>query len=202
MDYDWREVLDFWFGPLDRSGLPDAFHRKRWFARDSAFDAEMRQRFLPLVTMVGSDGLVAWRDHAEGMLAQIVVLDQFTRNVYRGTSRAFDHDGLAMELAQWGVAKGLDRPLPLIFKAFFYMPFQHSEILADQDQGVELFQTLVDAAGPERESTLRGFLASAQEHRGIIAQFGRFPHRNGVLQRTSSEEELAYLRQAGKRFGQ
>lgn len=202
MDYDWPDVLDFWFGTLNSSGLPDPSHRKRWFSGGKAFDEEIRQRFLPVMDVAARDELVAWRDHPEGVLAQIILLDQFSRNVHRGTPRAFDHDSLAMELCLAGIAKGLDQPLLPIFRAFFYMPFQHSEQLADQDHGLRFFQALVEDAVPDQVSLFRGFLESAQEHQAIIARFGRFPHRNAVLGRVSSEAELDYLRQAGQRFGQ
>lgn len=202
MDYDWRDLLDFWFGQLDSSGVPDALHRKRWFKGGAGFDEAIRQRFQPLMARVSRGGLAPWRDEPEGLLAQIILLDQFSRNIYRGTAMAFEQDRLAMQLCRSGVARRLDPPLPAFFRAFFYMPFQHSESLADQDQGIELFQALVDAAAPEQVSLLRGFLASAREHRAIIARFGRFPHRNALLGRSSSDAEVRFLRQGGKRFGQ
>lgn len=200
--FDWRDILEFWFGTLEPDAIPDTYHRRRWFNADRGFDREIRRRFLSLLVLASEDGLPEWLETPGGMLATILVLDQFSRNIHRGTGLAFAYDAKALQLSRRGVAQGADLALPAFQRAFFYMPFQHSEHLADHEDGVGLYEQLVATyRGNERE-LLNGFLESAREHAGIVRRFGRFPHRNRVLTRVNTPEETAYLAGDHASFGQ
>jgi|SRR5690554_188210 len=199
--FDWKELLDFWFGELDEYGLPDAEHRDRWFRSDRKFDQEIRRRFLSLVLFASEQGLDHWRNDAGGALAEILLLDQLTRNIFRGGALAFESDRLARNLSRQALEKGQDLELPLIQRAFIYMPMQHSELKKDQDLSVTCYEQLVASANGLLAEFLGSFLQSAIDHREIIRQFGRFPHRNKALGRTSTEAEQEYLA-GGRRFGQ
>ena len=199
--FDWKEILDFWFGPLDPDGLPDREHRSRWFRSDRAFDQEIRRRFLSLVVFASEDGLWHWREQPGGALAEIVLLDQFSRNIFRGGALAFEQDALARKRCRESMRRGHDVALPLIQRAFVYMPLQHSERLEDQALSVECYEQLVATSAGDLREALAGFLTSAREHHDIVRRFGRFPHRNRALGRTSTPEERAYL-EGGRSFGQ
>lgn len=199
--FDWKDLLDFWFGKLDDMGLPDSDHRSRWFRSDRKFDQEIRRRFLSLVLFASEQGLDHWRKHAGGALAEIVLLDQFSRNIFRGGALAFDNDPLARKLCRRAMQKGQDQALPPIQRAFLYMPMQHSERPDDQALSVECYQQLVKSADGVLAEFLESFLESALAHQEIVSQFGRFPHRNRALGRSSTEQELIYLNGAST-FGQ
>jgi uncharacterized protein (DUF924 family) len=188
-----REVLEFWFGA---PGSPEhGTRRPEWFRKDPAFDALVAQRFGPALEAALAGRLDAWAADASGTLALILVLDQFTRNSFRDTPRAFAGDPQALALARGLVARGADRTLPTLQRPFAYLPFEHAEDLAVQQESVRLFEALAAAAPDEAES-----LDYAIRHRDIVARFGRFPHRNAILGRTSTAEELEFLRQPGSRF--
>lgn len=199
--FDWNELLDYWFGPLDEQGLPDAFHRNRWFRSDRKFDQEIRRRFLSLVLFASEQGLEHWRNKAGGALAEIILLDQFTRNIFRGGALAYEHDALARTLCKRAMNKGQDRDLPAVQRAFLYMPLQHSEKENDQELSLECYQQLAASHDGVLGDFLESFLRSARDHREIIARFGRFPHRNRALGRRTTEAEDQYLKGAS-RFGQ
>ncbi len=199
--FDWKDILDFWFGALDGDGLPAPEYRKRWFQADRAFDQEIRRRFLSMVLFASEGGLEHWRDDPGGALAEIILLDQFSRNIYRGSSLAFEQDPLARRLCRQAMSRGQDMSLAPVLRAFMYMPLQHSERLQDQELAVECYEQMVAAnSGPSRE-LLDGFARSAREHREIIRTYNRFPYRNKVLGRKSKAKEEEYLN-TGKRFGQ
>lgn len=193
-------VIDFWFGPQP-GGFSEAATRKRWFASDPAFDREISQRFGSLLQSVARGALASWLEHANGSLAFIIVTDQFSRQIHRGSAEAFATDPLALSAAREGVTRGFDRALGSDQRGFFYLPFEHSESLEDQHTSVELFTRLAaDTPAAHRgnaEETLRFALA----HRDIVVRFGRFPHRNATLGRVSTPAELEFLRTAS-RFGQ
>ncbi|MBB5320374.1 DUF924 family protein [Marinobacter oulmenensis] len=199
--FDWKELLDFWFGPLDERGLPDKEHRDRWFRSDRRFDQEIRRRFLSLVMFASEEGLDHWRKEPGGALAEILLLDQFTRNIYRGGALAFASDTLARQRVRSAMAQGQDLALPAVQRAFLYMPLQHSERLEDQDLAVECYEQLAASHDGLLGDFLGSFLQSAKDHRDIIVRFGRFPHRNRALGRPSTVEEKSYL-ENGARFGQ
>jgi uncharacterized protein (DUF924 family) len=188
-------VVDFWFGrPGDTEyGLP----RKAWFEKDAAFDAEIRETFGDLVENALADPAPV-PDGSMALLGHIIVLDQFTRNIYRGTARAFAGDDRALQLAIDATGRGADRQLLPVQRAFVYLPFEHSESMAMQDRSVALFRALVESH-PDLP-WLAGYLDYAEKHHAVIARFGRFPHRNAPLGRASTPEETAFLSQPGSAF--
>jgi uncharacterized protein (DUF924 family) len=195
-----RDVLDFWFGAL-HEGFADEPTRRRWFAAEEAFDRECTDRFGSLVDAAADGALRDWLASARGRLAYVIVTDQLSRQIHRGSARAFATDTHALAAAREGVASGVDRLLGGDERAFFYLPFEHAESRIDQHASVGLFTLLVSEA-PERYRRLAAeTLRYALGHRDIVLRFGRFPHRNAVLGRDSTPEEIAYLRNAS-RFGQ
>lgn len=189
-------VLGFWFGELDENGCSTDTHRARWFSGGDDFDSEISQRFDALIEHALSADLPA-PANAHERLAWILVLDQFTRNTRRGSPAAFAGDERARALAATGIALGEDRSLGLDERSFFYMPFEHSESLVDQHTAVGLFHLLHAQAPPARRDLTGNTLRYAERHRSAILRFGRFPHRNAVLGRASTAEELAYLADGG-----
>lgn len=191
-----RDVLAFWFGAADDPARDRP--RAQWFVKDAAFDARIRERFGALIEQALAGALEAWgapAASAECALAQIVVLDQFTRNVFRGSARAFAGDARALAAARALVASGRDRTLPGVQRQFVYLPFEHAEDLATQRESLRLFAQL------ERDAPEVGQLLSwAQQHHDIVARFGRFPHRNAALGRASTAEEEAFLQQPNSSF--
>jgi len=189
---DHRDVLDFWFGAADS---PE-FGRSRadWFRKSDAFDREIRTRFLDLQRDAACGNLQAWRTAPDSLLALILLLDQFPRNLYRGTGEAFATDAQAQAAAQLAVDLGYDRSLVPVQRWFVYLPFEHAEDLALQRRCLELFDGL--RADPGSAETIN----YARRHFEIIARFGRFPHRNAILGRASTPEETEFLRQPGSSF--
>jgi uncharacterized protein (DUF924 family) len=183
---DAKEVLAFWFRNAPRD--------KRWFEKDDAFDREIREGFLALYEDADTGRLTRWKDSAGECLALIVVLDQFPRNMFRGTSRAFATDPLALDAARHAVQRGFDRQMQPCERLFVYLPFEHAESLAEQEISCELSKPLEGFA--ETEDVYRYALA----HRDIIARFGRFPHRNAILGRASTPEETEFLKGPGSSF--
>jgi len=187
------EILDFWFGRPGEPGYGQP--RGEWFRKDEGFDAEIRSRFLPVVEAALAGRLAAWADEAHGLLALLIVLDQFPRNLFRGDAQAFAGDAQALQLAATAVGNGWDRLLPAVEKVFVYLPFEHSEVLADQERSLSLFAALA-----AEHSGCDGFLDYARRHHEVIARFGRFPHRNAALGRPSTPDEASYLAQPGSGF--
>jgi len=191
---DAQEVLDFWFLPASDPG--HGKQRAEWFRKDDAFDAVIRERFGAEITHAIAGGLREWDEQGpRGVLARILVLDQFTRNAYRGTPESFAGDALALNAARQLVASGEHLALSPWERSFAYMPFEHAEDARTQEQSVELFTDL--AASHEGFSQSLDY---AHRHRGVIARFGRFPHRNPILGRASTPEELDYLAKPGAGF--
>lgn len=175
------EINAFWFEETDR---------ENWFKKNEAFDQELRARFGETLEVACDGGLTGWEETLDGTVALILVLDQFSRNLFRGSPRAFEQDARALALARGLVASGRDRALDKDRRLFIYLPFEHSEHLADQERCVALMADLDD---PE-------LLGYAIAHRDVIARFGRFPHRNAALGRQSTAEEAEYLSQPGAGF--
>lgn len=185
-----EDVLLFWFGAPAERGKP----HKRWFEKSEAFDREIRGRFLPVHELAAAGALAHWREAPQACLALVLLLDQFPRNMFRGTPRAFATDALALAAARHAVAAGFDRDMLAVERMFVYLPFEHSEALADQVRACELARPL--AAFPETAEAYRYALL----HREINERFGRFPHRNALLGRTSTPEELEFLKGPGSSF--
>ena len=193
MDAQAQAVLDFWFLAPDNPGHGQS--RAEWFRKDDAFDAQIRERFGALIDTAIDGGLRDWAATPRGALALILLLDQFTRTVYRGTPRAFAGDEQALALAVALTQDGQDQELEPTLRAFVYMPFEHAEDLAMQARAVELFQLLTQS-----RDGFESMLDYAQRHQEVIARFGRFPHRNAILGRDSTPEEAAFLLQPGSGF--
>lgn len=176
-----RAILDFWFDEIEPA---------QWWKSDPAFDAVVRERFGDLHRAAILDELYPWRADAEGRLAEIIVLDQFSRNIHRGTAAAFAADPMALALAQEAVASRYDKSLPTQQRLFLYMPYMHSESALIHDVALTLF----------RELGLENNLDFEVRHKAIIDRFGRYPHRNAILGRTSTAEELRFLEKPGSSF--
>jgi uncharacterized protein (DUF924 family) len=168
-----QAVLAFW-----REAGPD-----KWFEKHPAFDDDIRRRFLETHRAAAANELGGWEQTAEGALALVIVLDQFPRNMFRGSARAFETDPLARAAAERALARGFDRDVPPGERQFFYLPFEHSEAPADQERGLALFRATGDAE----------LVKWAELHADIIRRFGRFPHRNAMLGRATTAEEQAFL---------
>jgi uncharacterized protein (DUF924 family) len=171
------EVVTFWLGQ----------NEKVWFSADPAFDAEVLSRFAELVERAKSGALDHWADTAEGALALVILLDQMTRNIYRDSPEMFAADGKALAVAELAIERGFDQDLPKSKRRWLYMPFMHSEDLADQERSVELFT----------RSEIAESVPFAVDHADIIRRFGRFPHRNAILGRRTTPEEAAFLAGGG-----
>ena len=167
------EVVRFW-----QEAGPD-----RWFTKNDAFDTEIRERFFDTYEAAAAGKLSDWEQCAQGALALLILLDQFPRNMFRGDARAFATDPLARAVAAGGIVRGFDGQVPKELRGFFYLPFEHSEDIADQERCIAFNKAIGDAEG----------LKWAEIHADIIRRFGRFPHRNAVLGRTTTPEEQAFL---------
>ena len=186
-----NEILEFWFS--DRT-------RPLWFEKNAAFDEEIRVRFGAVIAAACAGELESWSGSAESALALVLLLDQFTRNVYRGTPRAFAGDSRARAVATAAVERGFDRQLPLDRRHFFYLPFEHSEDVGDQRRSVALFRSWAEAHdGAQRDQALAQ-MTYVYRHQEIVERFGRFPHRNAILGRESTAEELAFLNEPHSSF--
>jgi uncharacterized protein (DUF924 family) len=187
------EVLEFWFGRPGEAHYLQT--RPEWFRKDEAFDARIAQRFGALIDAGLRGELAPWARQPLSALAQLIVLDQFTRNTRRGTAGMFAGDAQALATARVMVARGDDLRLAGVQRQFVYLPFEHSEALADQLECLRLFERL-----GRDEPALAGLLEWAQKHHDVVARFGRFPHRNAALGRVSTAEEIEFLKLPGSGF--
>ena len=176
-----QDILDFWFDPN---------HRSLWFAKSDAFDDKIREQFQIIHQQASQAELWSWRKTPEGRLAEIIVLDQFSRNIYRDQAQEFTYDSLALALAQEAISLQLDAQLSPEQRSFLYMPFMHSESKLMHEYALKLFQRLGNEIN----------LSFEKKHKIIIDRFGRYPHRNEILGRTSTAEELEFLTQPNSSF--
>jgi len=176
-----REILQFWFSERARA---------LWFEKDAAFDADIRDRFGPLVHQAQMGAFDAWRSSADGALALLLLLDQFARNIHRGEAKAFLGDDRARTVADEAVRRGFDQRYPFPDRIFFYLPFEHCETLANQDRFIALLEGCVREFG----EVAAEYLEYGHHHRTIIKRFARFPHRNEALSRETTEEEAEFLK--------
>lgn len=180
------DVLDFWFSEQSRA---------LWFEKNAAFDEAIRTRFEDTLRAAAAGELDHWERTAPGALALVIVLDQFPRNLYRGSARAFAADARAREVADRALSRRLDQEIPLVQRHFFFLPFEHSESRADQERSVALFQAWAEAHdGAARDRALEQ-MRYVHRHAEIVERFGRFPHRNEALGRESTEAEIAFLKE-------
>ncbi|MFO7982052.1 MAG: DUF924 family protein [Desulfuromonadales bacterium] len=196
---DYAEILQFWFGS-DTTGVIPRERLKFWFGGDRQTDRLIRERFSEHLAAAVEGRLDFWEQEPGGRLALILLLDQFPRNIFRGTPSAYAYDERALQVTLDGLGQGQDRNLALVERAFMYMPLEHAEDMEMQKRSVNLFEQLLEEALPEQKPVFETFADYARRHRDIIARFGRFPHRNEVLGRTSTPEETAFLREPGSRF--
>lgn len=177
----YQVIIDFWFNEIDK---------KLWFKKDPEFDQLIRDRFADVYNSAKTNELFSWRENIQGRLAEIIVLDQFSRNLFRDSAKAFSCDHLSLCLAQEAVAQKLDSELSNTEKSFLYMPYMHSESLLIHEQAVKLFS----AKGLDNN------LQFELRHKEIIEKFSRYPHRNAILGRESTAEEIEFLTQPGSSF--
>ena len=177
----YQEVLNFWFKEIEPAN---------WWVKDSAFDNTITEKFLSIHNAAKHCELASWRETAHGRLAEIIVLDQFSRNMYRDTPQAFACDGIALVLAQEAIAAGADKALKPVEKSFLYMPFMHSESLVIHEKALALYQANGIDSNVDFEI----------KHKEIIERFGRYPHRNSILNRQSTAEEIEFLSQPNSSF--
>ena len=178
---NYQDILDFWFSPETQPN---------WFAKSDQFDQSLKEKFGDILEQASKAELWSWRKNADGRLAEILVLDQFSRNIFRDTPRAFTQDSLALALAQEAISQDLDKQLSPDQRSFLYMPFMHSESKLIHEFALKLFQRLGNPENLEYEI----------KHKIIIDRFGRYPHRNQILGRESTEEELSFLTQPDSSF--
>ena len=183
------DILAFWFGSPAGNTARDV-----WFRKDAAFDAEIRDRFGDATVVALAGGYGEWCATARNSLARVLLLDQFTRNIHRDTPAAFKGDARALATAEYAIERGFDHELDYYGRWFLYLPFEHAEDRVMQERSLALFGAL------ERETGTTGPLEWAQKHADVIARFGRYPHRNAILGRVSTPEEVAFLAQPGSRF--
>ena len=195
-----EDVLAFWFGPLNEEGLATPDKAARWWKKDAAFDAEVLARFGSTWSAAMRGGHDDWMDAPHSLLALVIVLDQLSRNMFRGKAQSFASDARALSAAKKGIERGFDQQLVGHERLFLYMPFMHSEELATQDQCVALLSAFRDTSTGKLREELQQNVDFAVRHRDIIARWGRFPHRNQLLDRTSTAEELDFLKQPNSSF--
>jgi uncharacterized protein (DUF924 family) len=200
-----ERLLSFWFAPLPTAAAELERRMTFWFGAASeeqrSRDEEIRVRFGEWIEAAARGELAAWAGWPRGRLGLVILLDQFPRNIYRGTARAFEHDPQALDLTLGALEAGVDLALGPVERIFLYMPLQHAESLAMQDRAVAMCRQLIGEAPQDLSPQFERVASSADEHRALIARFGRFPHRNAVLGRESTPAEIEYLRTA-RSFGQ
>lgn len=190
-----QAILDFWFGPPGNPDSSYAERRRMWFGKDEAVDTLIRQKFEEIYTKASSGDYKSWQSSSKGCLALAIVLDQFPRNMFRGNQKSFETDPQALKITQKALAQGFDRELLPVQRLFLYLPLEHSENRDHQQQAVTLFQALAD-----EHQEFNDTYVYALKHQAVIERFGRFPHRNEILSRPSTPEELEFLQQPGSSF--
>lgn len=195
-------LMNFWFAQACESPAAALERSSFWFGNDPVVDQQIWELYADTVTDAGAGHFADWAESAHGRLALILLLDQFPRNIYRGTAEVFRYDAKALTLAGQGITLGQLAGLTVPEQAFFLMPYQHSEDVAVQNAGVALFSAMVEEAAPEWRDVAAGYRDFAIQHRDIIVEYGRFPHRNSVLGRASTAAEDGYLAGGGATFGQ
>jgi uncharacterized protein (DUF924 family) len=187
-----NEILTFWF---DYENNPKAlYNRAIWWEKSSQTDNNIRQNFEKLTQQATSGELTSWLESAKGTLAYIILIDQFSRNLYRDTPQMYTHDSLALDAAKMAIAKGFDKELTLTERIFIYLPFEHSEDLNEQETCLTMYQQLIDDAPEESKQTALELLGFAKAHYDIIEKFNRFPHRNKILSRDSTADEIEFMK--------
>ncbi|MDO9386203.1 MAG: DUF924 family protein [Thiobacillus sp.] len=193
-------VLDFWFGAPGSAADVAARMRPLWFAKSAANDRIVAERFAETLIAAGKGELDDWATTPRGRLALIVVLDQFPHHIHRDHGQSFAYDALSLTLALEMIRRGEDAQLTPIERVFVYLPLEHAESIEMQNRSVALYDKLAHEATADERQLFDGFLDYARKHRDVVARFGRFPHRNELLGRISTPEEIEFLKQPGSRF--
>lgn len=196
----WQPLLDWWFGPAGTAVQSAAEKQRLWFGKRDEQDAEASDRFGVLVEQALAGELQGWSADSRGWLAHVLLLDQLPRMIHRDTPLAFAGDARARELAEEGITLGWDRALSPLQRVFIYLVLEHAEDPLQQTRAVQLFGELAEGAGDAERALFAGFLDYARRHQQVIQRFGRFPHRNEILGRASSADELRFLAEPGSRF--
>lgn len=196
-----KKVINTWFKD-EVTGELDIAQSKRWFLGGKKLDQALSSQYTATLVAAREGKLSHWLDTAYGTLALIVVTDQFNRNINRGTAAAFALDSIALTACKHALAQNYDDQFTITQRVFCYLPFEHDETLESQIKSIALFRKLDDNAPPELKTFTQGTLQHALEHQAIIEQFGRYPHRNAALGRTSTQTEIDWLDRENKRFGQ
>jgi uncharacterized protein (DUF924 family) len=195
-----ESILGYWFGASTDEAEVIRDQSALWWKKNPRVDAEIRQRFEATLVAESRDELKSWGDDPRGQLARILLCDQFPRNMYRDTAKSFAFDARARQLARAALDRGLDKCLRPVEKVFAYLPFEHSEDRQDQELSAQLFTSLPGEVAPALKSSFQFYLDFAHKHKAIIDRFGRFPHRNAILGRASTPEELEFLKRPGSAF--
>lgn len=195
-----EEVLAFWFGPPGNAAEVAGRQRWLWFGKSPAADRAVTERYADTLVAAAAGGLDHWSATPRGRLALVVVLDQFPHHIHRDRAEAFATDAPALEHSLAALGNGEERDLAPIERVFMYLPLEHAESLPLQERSVALYQVLAETAAADERPLFDDFLDYARRHRDVVARFGRFPHRNAVLGRPSSDAELEFLKQPGSRF--
>lgn len=197
-----ERILNYWFGTLHENKAPSSDYYQMWFVKRDDIDLYIKSNFEEDLNRAAEGKLKSWEDAPRGILALIILLDQFSRNIYRGTAKAFAQDNLVLQLCLQGIEKGADKNLHPVERLFFYMPLEHSEDLEMQKKSVEYFSLLekLFASPTSLASMISTFRDYADKHFVIIERFGRFPHRNDILGRESTPVEIEFLKEPGSSF--
>jgi len=193
-------VLDFWFGKLDSFGRASPEQRKKWFQKNPQFDEEIKSLFISTYHQAMEGEFQSWLDQPRSRLAYVLILDQFSRNMFRGKPEMFSADPITMDIVHSGLRSAMDEKLFLDGRVFFYMPLMHSEKIRDQEECIRRFEELREELPMEIHSHVDSNLEFAMKHWEVINRFSRFPHRNEILCRQSTPEELQFLKSPGSRF--
>lgn len=197
---EYQDILSYWFGDYSTDLEVMENRSKLWWRKDAETDEHIRNTFMPLLAELDQGRLDSWKSSPEGRLAIILLIDQFCRNMFRGQAEAFKRDPVALGLALEGLEQGMDKQLSWTRRIFWYMPLEHSESLQHQQRSVDLFRQLAEDVPGEEQDKVYGYIDFAIQHWDIINRFGRFPHRNHILGRESTAEELEFLKQPGSSF--
>jgi len=196
--FPYTEVLTYWFGHVEETIVPSEHRARIWFGEDKEIDEGIKNRFSSLLADAIADKLTGWEETAHGQLASIILLDQFSRHVFRGTPQAFEQDDKALSICLKGMRYELDHSLSLIERVFYYFPLLHSEKMGYQEQSIRAYRVLVELAFSETRVIFDSFLKFANHHYSVIQRFGRFPQRNIALDRESTQQEIEYLKEIGE----
>ncbi|MDK1024320.1 MAG: DUF924 family protein [Gammaproteobacteria bacterium] len=197
-----EDIIEFWFSDSLDSPESARNRSKFWYVSNSVTDDEIRTQFGPVLEAAHNGLISDWEASPEGALALVILLDQFSRNIYRGDAKAYSGDELALAIAKRAVQSGFDQDLPGLQRLFLYHPLHHSEQISDQEKAVALFQNVEDQSPEDWREFLHGFTKFAIHHKDVVTRFGRFPHRNKILHRRNTKEEQAYLDGGASSYGQ